>query len=119
MKDMVENDDPADAMMGLIPFFHSFGFMLMFLNILRGKTMVVLSKFKPVIFLETIVKYKVLKAILIYFCVQFSQKQYWNYLYLIYLLEDSLKNFGYYPEVLEYKMRSLRLVSFLGQEPLY
>lgn len=67
MKQMVENDDPSDAMMGLIPFFHSFGFMLMFLNILRGKTMVVLSKFKPVVFLEAIVKYKV-SIILIYFC---------------------------------------------------
>lgn len=59
MKDMVENDDPSDAMMGLIPFFHSFGFMLMFLNIMRGKTMVVLSKFKPKPFLDAIVKYKV------------------------------------------------------------
>lgn len=64
MKEMVENDDPSDAMMGLIPFFHSFGFMLMFLNIMRGKTMVVLSKFKPVIFLEAIVKYKVCGHIL-------------------------------------------------------
>lgn len=59
MREMVENDDPSDAMMGLIPFFHSFGFMLMFLNIMRGKTMVVLSRFKPKIFLEAIVKHKV------------------------------------------------------------
>lgn len=59
MKEMIENDDPSDAMMGLIPFFHSFGFMLMFLNIMRGKTMVVLSKFIPKIFLEAVVKYKV------------------------------------------------------------
>lgn len=56
---MAENDDPSDAMMGLIPFFHSFGFMLMFLNILRGKKMVVLNKFKPKIFLDAIVKHKV------------------------------------------------------------
>ncbi|XP_072382627.1 luciferin 4-monooxygenase [Diabrotica undecimpunctata] len=63
MGDMVENDDPSDAMMGFIPFFHSFGFMLMFLNILRGKRMVVLGRFKPKIFLESIVKYKVARMI--------------------------------------------------------
>ncbi|XP_023030474.2 luciferin 4-monooxygenase [Leptinotarsa decemlineata] len=60
---MATNDDPNDGMMGLIPFFHSFGFMLMFLNLLRGKTMVVLSRFKPKIFLEAIVKYKVTRLI--------------------------------------------------------
>lgn len=59
MKDMVESEDPLDAMMGLVPFFHSFGFMLMFLNVLRGKTMIVLSKFHTKVFLEAIVKYKV------------------------------------------------------------
>uniref|UniRef100_A0A6P7H3I2 4-coumarate--CoA ligase 1 n=1 Tax=Diabrotica virgifera virgifera TaxID=50390 RepID=A0A6P7H3I2_DIAVI len=63
MGDMVENDDPSDAMMGLIPFFHSFGFMLMFLNLLRGKCMVVLGRFKPKIFLESVVKYKVARMI--------------------------------------------------------
>ncbi|XP_057660898.1 uncharacterized protein LOC130896667 isoform X1 [Diorhabda carinulata] len=63
MGDIVENDDPSDAMMGLIPFFHSFGFMLMFLNLLRGKKMVVLGKFKPKIFLESIEKFKVARMI--------------------------------------------------------
>lgn len=59
MGDIVDNDDPSDAMMGLIPFFHSFGFMLMFLNILRGKMMIVLSKFRVKVFLDAIVNYKV------------------------------------------------------------
>ncbi|CAG9818024.1 unnamed protein product [Phaedon cochleariae] len=63
MGDIVDNDDPSDAMMGLIPFFHSFGFMLMFLNLLRGKTMVVLGKFKPKIFLDAVVNYKVARLI--------------------------------------------------------
>lgn len=63
MGDLVENDDPSDAMMGLIPFFHSFGFMLMFLNLLRGKKMVVLGKFKPKTFLESIEKFKVARMI--------------------------------------------------------
>lgn len=63
MGEIVDNDDPSDAMMGLIPFFHSFGFMLMFLNLLRGKKMVVLGKFKPKIFLDAIVKYKVTRLI--------------------------------------------------------
>ncbi|KAG5882798.1 hypothetical protein JTB14_035628 [Gonioctena quinquepunctata] len=60
---MAENDDPADPMMGLIPFFHSFGFMLMFLNLLRGKMMVVLGKFRPKLFLEAIQKFKVTRLI--------------------------------------------------------
>lgn len=63
LKDLAENDDPSDAMMGLVPFFHSFGFMLMFLNILRGKKMIVLSKFKSKVFLETIVKHKLSRLI--------------------------------------------------------
>ncbi|XP_019869694.1 uncharacterized protein LOC109598263 [Aethina tumida] len=63
MKDMVESEDPSDAMMGLVPFFHSFGFMLMFLNVLRGKTMIVLSKFHTKVFLEAIVKYKITRLI--------------------------------------------------------
>ncbi|CAH2001725.1 unnamed protein product [Acanthoscelides obtectus] len=62
-KEIIESDDPIDALMGLVPFFHSFGFMLMFLNILRGKILVVLSKFKPKIFLESIVKYKISRLI--------------------------------------------------------
>lgn len=44
---------------GIIPFFHSFGFMTMYLNILRGSTMVVFSKFKPKIFMDAIVKHKI------------------------------------------------------------
>lgn len=58
MAQVIENDDPSDAIMGLAPFFHSLGFMLMFLNILRGKKMVVFSKFKTKTFLDAIIKYK-------------------------------------------------------------
>lgn len=63
MAQIIENDDPSDAMMGLAPFFHSMGFMLMFLNILRGKKMVVLSRFKTKIFLDAIVKYKISRLV--------------------------------------------------------
>lgn len=59
MAQTIENDDPSDAIMGLAPFFHSLGFMLMFLNLLRGKKMVVFSRFKTKIFLDSILKYKV------------------------------------------------------------
>lgn len=63
MAQMIENDDPIDAMIGLVPFFHSFGFMLMLLNILRGKTMIVLGRFRPKPFLDTLVKYRVRKTL--------------------------------------------------------
>ncbi|XP_030755680.1 luciferin 4-monooxygenase [Sitophilus oryzae] len=63
MAHLVENDDPSDAIIGLTPFFHSFGFMLMFLNIIRGKKMAVIGKFKLKVFLDTIVKYKVRRVI--------------------------------------------------------
>ncbi|XP_044760951.1 bacitracin synthase 3-like [Coccinella septempunctata] len=55
-------DDHVDGqsnVVGIIPFFHSFGFMTMYLNILRGSTMIVFNKFKPKIFLDAIVKYKI------------------------------------------------------------
>lgn len=58
---IVESEDPNDAMIGLVPFFHSFGFMLMFLNIVRGKTMIVIRKFSAKLFLDSIVKYRVKK----------------------------------------------------------
>ncbi|XP_050296214.1 uncharacterized protein LOC126736057 [Anthonomus grandis grandis] len=57
------NDDPSDAMMGLTPFFHSFGFMLMFLNIIRGKKMVVIRRFQLKMFLDSIVKYNIKRLI--------------------------------------------------------
>ncbi|XP_008190478.2 uncharacterized protein LOC662698 [Tribolium castaneum] len=63
MAQIIENDDPSDAMMGLAPFFHSMGFMLMFLNLLRGKKMVVLSRFKTKIFLDAIIKYKISRLV--------------------------------------------------------
>ncbi|CAH1373792.1 hypothetical protein MTP99_015171 [Tenebrio molitor] len=63
MAQVIENDDPSDAIMGLAPFFHSLGFMLMFLNILRGKKMVVFSKFKTKTFLDAIIKYKIQRLV--------------------------------------------------------
>lgn len=64
MGDIADNEDPRDAMIGLMPFFHAFGFMLMFLNLVRGKTIIILDKFKPKVFLNAIVKYKVTRMIL-------------------------------------------------------
>ncbi|XP_044258006.1 4-coumarate--CoA ligase 1-like [Tribolium madens] len=63
MAQIIENEDPSDAIMGLAPFFHSMGFMLMFLNLLRGKKMVVLSRFKTKIFLDAIIKYKISRLV--------------------------------------------------------
>ncbi|KAJ8970912.1 hypothetical protein NQ314_000962 [Rhamnusium bicolor] len=63
VKNIVESDDPNDSIMGLVPFFHSFGFMLMFLNILRGKKMIVLNKFRPKLFLDALVNNKVIRLI--------------------------------------------------------
>lgn len=63
LQELALNDDPSDSMMGLTPFFHSFGFMLMFLNIIRGKRMVVIRKFHLKIFLESIVKYQIRRLI--------------------------------------------------------
>ncbi|XP_060526778.1 uncharacterized protein LOC132702259 [Cylas formicarius] len=59
----IAESEGDDAMMGLTPFFHSFGFMLMFLNILRGKKMVVLSKFHVKFFLDAIIKYNLKRLI--------------------------------------------------------
>ncbi|XP_066145107.1 luciferin 4-monooxygenase-like isoform X2 [Euwallacea fornicatus] len=52
-------EDPSDATVGLNPFFHSFGFMVMFLNLIRGKKLVVLRKFNIKLFLDAIVDYKI------------------------------------------------------------
>lgn len=63
LQDLALSEDPSDAMIGLTPFFHSFGFMLMFLNILRGKKMVVIRKFNVKLLLDSVVKYKITRLI--------------------------------------------------------
>lgn len=54
-----ESDDMNDAMIGLNPFFHSMGFMLIIMNLIRGKTMLVIRKYSLQLLLDTIVRYKV------------------------------------------------------------
>ncbi|ENN71727.1 hypothetical protein YQE_11649, partial [Dendroctonus ponderosae] len=63
LADLALNDDPSDAMLGLTPFFHSMGFMLMFLNLVRGKKMVIIRKFQLKSFLDTVVKYRIRRLI--------------------------------------------------------
>ncbi|KAF7268251.1 hypothetical protein GWI33_018613 [Rhynchophorus ferrugineus] len=58
-----ENEDSNDAMIGLNPFFHSFGFMLMIMNLVRGKTMLVIRKYSLKLLLDTLVKYKIRRVI--------------------------------------------------------
>ncbi|KAL3280307.1 hypothetical protein HHI36_017796 [Cryptolaemus montrouzieri] len=58
------DSDSSDTITGITPFFHSFGFLAMYLHILRGKRLIVFKKFKPKIFLEAIAKYK-LKALVV------------------------------------------------------
>nr|CAI5858416.1 unnamed protein product [Callosobruchus analis] len=59
MREMMTNDDPTDALLVVIPLFHTFGFIFMYMNLIRGKSVVLLDKFQPRVFLETIVKYRV------------------------------------------------------------
>jgi len=49
--------------LGLTPFFHSMGFMSMFMNSLAGNLVVVMNSFKAKHFFETIQKYKVTNLI--------------------------------------------------------
>ncbi|XP_018320082.1 4-coumarate--CoA ligase 1 [Agrilus planipennis] len=55
------NDDinNEETTIGVIPFFHSMGFMFMFLSLLKGTKFIVLKKFNPKLYLECIQKYKV------------------------------------------------------------
>ncbi|KAJ8976963.1 hypothetical protein NQ317_010160 [Molorchus minor] len=43
--ELADSVEPNEALIGLVPFFHSFGFMMMFLNLLGGKKIVVMSRF--------------------------------------------------------------------------
>lgn len=43
----------------LIPFFHSFGYMQMMLNLLAGRKTVVFRKFIPKLFLDVLVKHQI------------------------------------------------------------
>lgn len=57
---MLNNSYENSCAVSVIPFFHSFGFMTMYLNLLRGRKFVFLKKFKARTLLDVIVKYKVL-----------------------------------------------------------
>ncbi|KAJ8947061.1 hypothetical protein NQ318_019955 [Aromia moschata] len=61
--ELVEDVDPNDSVLGLVPFFHSFGFMLLFLNMLMGKKVVVITRFRPKPFLEAMKKHRVARLI--------------------------------------------------------
>ncbi|VEN46206.1 unnamed protein product [Callosobruchus maculatus] len=63
MKDLMMNNDPSDALLVVIPIFHAFGFILMYINLIRGKSIVLLDKFQPRVFLEAIVKYRVTRLL--------------------------------------------------------
>ncbi|CAH1972296.1 unnamed protein product [Acanthoscelides obtectus] len=58
-RDIMLSPDPYDAMLVVMPLFHGFGFTLMYMNLIRGKSLILLDKFKPRTFLEALVKYRV------------------------------------------------------------
>lgn len=54
-----ESNSSGTVTFGLTPFFHSMGFMSMYMNFIAGNLVVVMRKFKTKLFLEGIAKYKV------------------------------------------------------------
>lgn len=48
-----------DTTVGLIPFFHGFGYMQLIANIVSGRRMIVFKRFVPKLFLDSIVKYEI------------------------------------------------------------
>ncbi|CAH1972285.1 unnamed protein product [Acanthoscelides obtectus] len=62
-KDLMINQDPSDAMLVVMPLFQGLGFVLLYMNLVRGKSVILLDKFKPKTFLEALVKYRVTRLI--------------------------------------------------------
>ncbi|XP_013418047.1 4-coumarate--CoA ligase 1 [Lingula anatina] len=60
MRELVYRGKPGDALMGALPFFHSFGMLVIMLGGIKYKQKVVcISQFNPLLFLESIQKYRV------------------------------------------------------------
>ncbi|KAI4457775.1 long-chain-fatty-acid--coa ligase [Holotrichia oblita] len=57
------DDSRKRVTLGLTPFFHSMGFMSMFVNMLAGNTIIVMRKFNSKTFLSILEKYKVTNLI--------------------------------------------------------
>jgi len=55
-------EDLGGHSLGLLPFFHIYGMMLMHLSIYQGAAKVILPRFEPESFLRTLEKYKVRSA---------------------------------------------------------
>ncbi|DBA02171.1 TPA: hypothetical protein N0F65_004806 [Lagenidium giganteum] len=55
-------EDLRPHSLGLLPFYHVYGMMVMHVTLLQGATNVVLPKFEPESFLNTLTKYKIKKA---------------------------------------------------------
>ncbi|XP_055587002.1 uncharacterized protein LOC129739546 [Uranotaenia lowii] len=56
---------PDDCALGLMPFFHVYGFIVLLGGLTNGRKIVSLPKFEPDLFLSTIEKYKVASASLV------------------------------------------------------
>lgn len=54
-----EMEDLGEYSLGLLPFFHIYGMLLINLSIYQGKTKVILPRFEPHSFLNVLSKYKV------------------------------------------------------------
>ena len=54
--------DGGENFLGLVPFFHIYGMMLIHLSILQAKSIVVLPRFMPDTFLNTLATFKVTPA---------------------------------------------------------
>ncbi|KAG8228602.1 hypothetical protein J437_LFUL009307 [Ladona fulva] len=51
--------NPDDVTLGILPFFHAFGLLVLLYSLFLGMTMVVMPRFEAVLYLESIQKYKV------------------------------------------------------------
>lgn len=56
----VNDEDTTDVSVGIVPFFHSMGLMVMTLSLLGGRTMIIIKKFNLRQFLQIIQDYKVI-----------------------------------------------------------
>ncbi|KAK9871403.1 hypothetical protein WA026_011656 [Henosepilachna vigintioctopunctata] len=115
---MMDDDDPdslSNSFVGIIPFFHSFGFMTMFLNVLRGKTMVVFNKFKPKIFLDAVVKYEIKRLLVPPPIVQFLVKNPLTLQYDLSCVKEVLTGAAPLPQDTEIALKQKFKIRHVGQ----
>lgn len=95
---------PGDHVIGQLPMYHMYGFTVMWMNLVKGSSMIVMGKFEQKKFLELIQKYKVILEL--WSSVLFFQRCFFQ-VPILYIVPPILVFLAKHPLVDQYDLSSV------------